>query len=336
VLDKPEIPDERVIACLRDAFDLRIGEMAFLPLGADMNTAAYRAVAHDGCAYFAKLRLRAFDELSAVVPRQLSDAGIAQVLAPRLTRSGQPFASFGDGALIVYPFVDAVTGHDVALTVEQWRELGRATRAVHATNVTDLAGRIARETFTAITRNSVFDLLLRLDHVTTHDEMIADATALLRARRNEIRALIDRAEALARTLRERSLPFVLCHSDLHAYNLLIDRDGALYIVDWDQPMLAPKERDLMFLGGTQSFVGYTPEQEQRFFMQGYGDTPPADRTALAYFRCGRAIKDFADAYHEISSPQLSRRDRSRSLDYLSSMFRPGGALDLARSTSDRG
>jgi spectinomycin phosphotransferase len=186
----------------------------------------------------------------------------------------------------VYPFIDGVTGHDVVLTVQQWRELGRATKAVHSTDARDLAGGIAHETFTAVNRDFVSDLLLRPDDVTTHDGMIADAIALLRARRGEIRALIDRTELLARML----------------HNLLIGRDGALYIVDWDYPTYAPKERDLMFPGGTRSFVGYTPEQEERFFLRGYGETPPIDRTALAYYRCERTIRDFADAYHEISSP----------------------------------
>ena len=43
--------------------------------------------------------------------------------------------------------------------------------------------------------------------------------------------------------------FVLCHSDIHGGNILIADTGELYVVDWDDPILAPKERDLMFIGG---------------------------------------------------------------------------------------
>ncbi len=41
--------------------------------------------------------------------------------------------------------------------------------------------------------------------------------------------------------------------------MLIDANDALYIVDWDNPILAPKERDLMFIGGGQMGDGRTAQ-----------------------------------------------------------------------------
>jgi spectinomycin phosphotransferase len=35
----------------------------------------------------------------------------------------------------------------------------------------------------------------------------------------------------------------------HAGNVVVGADNELTIVDWDEPILAPKERDLMFIGG---------------------------------------------------------------------------------------
>ena len=86
--------------------------------------------------------------------------------------------------------------------------------------------------------------------------------------------------------------FVLCHSDIHAANLLVAADGALYIVDWDEPILAPKERDLMYAGGGQSFLGYTPQEEEALFYRGYGETQ-VDPVGLAYYRYERIIEDIA-------------------------------------------
>jgi spectinomycin phosphotransferase len=47
-------------------------------------------------------------------------------------------------------------------------------------------------------------------------------------------------------------------------------DGFVYNVDWDHPNLAPKERDLMFIGGAQGFIGHAPQEEETLFYLGYG------------------------------------------------------------------
>jgi spectinomycin phosphotransferase len=82
------------------------------------------------------------------------------------------------------------------------------------------------------------------------DEPVAAQLALIvRARAEEIHYLMRKANQLSSELQAQEPEFVLCHSDIHADNLLIDPTGRLYIVDWDNPILAPKERDLMFVGG---------------------------------------------------------------------------------------
>ncbi|MEZ4836015.1 MAG: phosphotransferase [Caldilineaceae bacterium] len=80
---------------------------------------------------------------------------------------------------------------------------------------------------------------------------------------------------------QRNLPHVLCHTDIHTANVLVDPGGDLHIVDWDQPLFAPKERDLMFF--VQNGPGEPVEPSVRHFFHGYGDTV-IDWTALAYYR----------------------------------------------------
>ena len=41
----------------------------------------------------------------------------------------------------------------------------------------------------------------------------------------------------------------------------IGTNGALYIVDWDELIMAPKERDLMYIGGGLMSSGLTPQGE---------------------------------------------------------------------------
>ena len=88
MLEKPDLRDERIAACLQDTYGLRVVQVTFLPLGADLNTAVYRAVADDGTPYFVKLRRGDFDEIAVTLPKFLSDQGIEQIIAP-LDRSFQ-------------------------------------------------------------------------------------------------------------------------------------------------------------------------------------------------------------------------------------------------------
>lgn len=65
-------------------------------------------------------------------------------------------------------------------------------------------------------------------------------------------------------------PFTVCHGDLHAGNLTISDDGRLFLIDWDEALLAPKEKDLMSIGGALLASGITPLEEQNLFYPSYG------------------------------------------------------------------
>ena len=97
-----------------------------------------------------------------------------------------------------------------------------------------------------------------------------------------IHRLVDRAEQLAQRIQGQSSQFVLCHSDLHGGNILIDENDTLYIVDWDDPIMAPKERDLMFIGGGVANVWNKPHEKELFY-KSYGKAE-VNLTLLAYYR----------------------------------------------------
>ena len=60
---------------------------------------------------------------------------------------------------------------------------------------------------------------------------------------------MHRADRLGRELAGEPFPLVLCHADLHTWNVLVDAGGRLWIADWDEAVLAPRERDLFFVVG---------------------------------------------------------------------------------------
>src|SRR5512133_1607649 len=103
MLEKPAIEDAKISACLQANYGLNNAQVEFLPIGADQNTAVYRALAKDGKSYFLKLRSGVFNETSVTLPRFLSEQGISQVIAPLLTRTSQPWGSLEKYKTILYP-----------------------------------------------------------------------------------------------------------------------------------------------------------------------------------------------------------------------------------------
>jgi spectinomycin phosphotransferase len=153
----------------------------------------------------------------------------------------------------------------------------------------------------------------------------------LKSKIDETLDIVKRAEQLAQMLQEQPPEFILCHADIHGYNLLIDNNGALYIVDWDALIFAPKERDLMFIGGGHGDSGYTPQEEETMFYQGYGQTN-INQIAIAYYRYERIIEDLAVIGEQLLLTNEGGADRERSYGWFTSNFEPGSTIEIAEKT----
>jgi spectinomycin phosphotransferase len=329
VLEKPDLQDEKIIACLRDEYGLNVVQVAFLPLGADLNTAVYRAVAEDETLYFVKLRRGVLDEIAVALPKFLSDQGIKQIIAPLATKTGQLWASLDAFKLILYPFVEGRNGYEVDLSDRHWGDFGTALKSIHTVVVPPALTRcIQQETYSPQWRKTVKTFLERVGVDAFDDPVAVELAAFLMARRDEILDLVRRAERLAQDRQARSPKLILCHSDIHAGNILIDVNDAFYIVDWDNPILAPKERDLMFIGGGQGFAGHTAQEEETLFYRSYGPTQ-IDPIALAYYRYERIIQDIAVCCEQLFLTNEGGEDRKQSLQYLKSNFCPNNTIEIA-------
>jgi spectinomycin phosphotransferase len=186
---------------------------------------------------------------------------------------------------------------------------------------------VPRETYVPSWRSVVADLEKVLSEPVLADPVQQEFAAFWKSRHEQIRTLMDRADALGRQIREASLPLVLCHADLHSRNVLLEGNDELWIIDWDETVLAPKERDLMFfVGGIANLI--EPHQT-RFFLKGYGDAA-IDPHALAYYRYARAVEDMgANAERILFTSDLTEESRRDALAGLMSLFEPGNIVELA-------
>jgi spectinomycin phosphotransferase len=333
VLEPPaDLPDRTLVASIRTDYGLPIRTLTFLPLGHDANAWVYEAQTDDRSAFFVKVRLAVTNEAALAVPHHLATSGVEGVVAPLVTTDGRLWTNAGRYALIVYPFVSGTTAMDAGMSDAQWVEYGRLLRSVHDAPVAaDLGRLLRRDDFTPDGAAGVRRLDRYMRTATAMEAAQQSIADFWRANALVIRRLLATAESLGQELAAAPPELVLCHADIHTNNVLVGDDGRVWFVDWDETMLAPRERDLMFvIGGIHhSFVD---ARQTGLFGSGYGGVV-VDAVALDYYRYSWALSDIASYGEQVFfRPELGAKNFAEAVARFHSLFELGSIVDIALSS----
>ncbi|MCX6989751.1 MAG: aminoglycoside phosphotransferase family protein [Chlamydiae bacterium] len=331
MLEKP-VSESIIINCLDSSYDLNVTTLTFLPIGADINASVYKAQTLDQTSYFVKIKY-GHNDASVEILELLQSAGIQQIIPPVKTIHDKPTESLDDYTVIVYPFIEGEDGFNCDLTDIQWITLGKTLRQLHEVTVpSSMQNRMRKETYSSKWREAIRSMYDHIEAEPIADEIALKLQKFMKSHMSDIRRLVDRAEQLAVKLRDLPLKLVLCHSDIHGGNVLMDKNSNIYIVDWDDPIMAPKERDLMFIGGGVANVWNKPLEEKLFY-KGYGETE-INRTALAYYRHERIVEDIAVYAQEVLLTTDRNEERLEMYTHLVAMFEPQGVIEIAFKTGE--
>ncbi len=307
--EPPNISEEHLRACLQQEYGIAPVAVEYLARGADYNAGVFRILSEKGAAYLLKVKSGALYEAGCVVPRYLVDQGITSVVAPIPTTGAALWTTLDDWNVILYPYIEGNTSF-YGMTDGEWRETGALFRQIHQVRFSaERFGAIRKETFDPAAYNRWVS-----DFQTEQLPHLRDGVAPARAVRDSwvthqstINTMVASLERLSAALRSRPLPQVICHADLHPANLLRDHGGHVHVIDWDDVMLAPKERDFIFV--------WEPEADA--FWQGYG-SKDLDQAALAYYNWERVITDLIayanDACFRADLSEESRAELAASFD----------------------
>lgn len=330
---KQAISDERIIDCLTTDYGIKVAKLTFLPIGADVNASVYKAEAHDQSSYFIKLKRGHYHDISAIIITLLHETGIKHIILPIKNIRAQPIQHVDDFTLIVSPFIEGQDGFSRDLTDDQWMTLGKVMRQIHEMDVPpSIQRRIRREDYSPKWREAVRSLYADIESKPSTDEIASKFAAFMKDHAAVIHRLVNRAEQLGKQIQDHSPDFVLCHSDIHGGNVLIDGNDIIYMVDWDDPIMAPKERDLMFIGGGVANVWNKPHEE-KYFYKGYGNSD-INVAILVYYRHERIVEDIALIGQQLLLTSVDDKTRIESYKHFLAQFEPQGVVEIAFKTDE--
>src|SRR2546426_7985144 len=236
--EPPRILEEHLRTCFQEQYDLYPVTLEFLPRGKDYQAGVYRVVSEQGTAYLLKVTSRPLYEPSCLVPGYLSSQGITSVVAPVPTKSHALWTKLVDWTVIVYPWISgesSLTG----MTNEQWKQVGTIFQRIHQVMLPPGGfASLPKETFDP-TEYVRWVRAFETQH--SHTQGRGASERALRscwvAHQSTIHTVVTSLEKLAAVLQSRSLPCVICHADLHARNLIRNRVGQVFVIDWDEVML---------------------------------------------------------------------------------------------------
>ena len=324
MLDKPDIADQAIIDALRSAYGIAPARLEFLPLGNDQFAFAYRVFADSGD-YFLKLRRGETRHAALVAPHELNRLGIDAPVAPMPTLGGRLLAEGAHFDLILYPYIDGPSAWGMSLASAEARQWGEIMRRIHSAPLTDgLIKAVPREVF-GVKWLDTMDQVERVISAGAYQGELAGSMAYCwRAHKQEIECCRARFAALGAKMTQQQPPFTLCHADIHTANIIIDSEQRIRIVDWDEAVIAPKERDLMFF----LLDGHEREFEQAFFA-GYGSCE-INWLALAYYKYDWVAQELADYGARVFlARDLGAADLQASLREFQRLFQPGDVIERA-------
>lgn len=232
-----------------------------------------------------------------------------RVPQPILTRDGKPKVEDSHAIYLLYEFIEGQTIGDAPLRPSHLQTLAAITAALHDLPLAQLPLRAQALalSFQVPYARHFRELLARFS--TT---LPADLTDCFAPHSERILRLGDWVEEEGEAIERLELPAVLCHTDIHPWNLMVTSSG-LMLIDWEGLALAPIEADFMALAGRPDFPAFwTVYRRNRRTRPGTELHPKA----LRYFQARRVLEDTWELVERIAYDEPTGSARTKLLSDL--------------------
>ena len=296
ILNEPGKIVAPLVGTIRETYGIDLVSLDHMPVG--FVGIHYQARDSDGNGYFitvydgSRLAKISANRLAFTLPALefLKRSGQFMDLTAPLPTVGGRLSAYCEGfPVILYPFVEGhLLAEEAPLSKKTWQELGQLVAKLHGSALHPKMMDPIYEQFTFPFEIPLRQGLKKLETIHPSDKMVKTALReLLLPRRELIYQLLNRLHNLADFMRLNSPPFVICHTDIHPWNVIRTVDRKLLIVDWEGICLAPAEYDLFIFTGC----------DFKFFMQAYfeaGGQRKLTAEAFSFYFHRRNLEDLTD------------------------------------------
>lgn len=229
-----------------------------------------------------------------------------KMTAPILSKDGSYKKEDATFLYMVFPFIKGPTLCNDKLEREQICEIAQIISELHFIgSEIPLPTDSLKETFDVSFCMTLADLLGNINHSFYLKEMIIPYIDILTK-------AIETLQKKSVLLQSSKIPYCLCHTDIHGWNLIQSEN--LILIDWEGLKIAPVEADLFSFTET-FFYGYGWED----FMAVYSAVHKnykVNHDAMLFYRLRRRLEDIYEFIESILFDDLTQDDINQNLHYL--------------------
>lgn len=231
-----------------------------------------------------------------------------RIVCPILTIEGKYKCEDERYIYLLFPYIDGYTLCDKPMSNNQMKEMAEIIAELHkyGTEV-PVPTDVIKENFAVPFCAELKEILL--SPVQKKD---VETTNILMEHKQTLLRYIEKTELLSKKSVNKNLPFVLCHTDVHGWNMM--QSERLILIDWEGMKLAPPEADLFAFVGNLFWHNCSDE-----FMNIYQEVHPnfrLNQEVLDFYQIRRRIEDICAFAQGLLFEDIDDEDRKQSLYHL--------------------
>lgn len=232
-----------------------------------------------------------------------------RIVCPTLTNCGEYRYEDEKFIFLLFPYIEGYTLGKKSMSGELIREIAEIISELHKYGAEiPVATDSIKEDFAVPFCSELKDILSSMNRLLPNE-----TETILKQYEGILIRNIDKVERLSAKLSKETLTFVLCHTDVHGWNLM--QSDKLILIDWEGMKLAPPEADLFaFIG---NLFWHTCSDEFMKIYKAVHTDYELNPEVLEFYQTRRRIEDIcAFAQGLLYDKNIDDMERKASLYHL--------------------